>query len=267
MLMQPKTLTLFLFLLISFASSAQDKIYPTRRGLIEGKVMESTRGRVIYRLKGDEGGRDYAMDWDDIHRIEYGDGKVEYKPQRTPYSWTPKNYKAGNIISLAILNVSDEGVGFGISYERKIDKLGYYAFFLPVNITFAEPKEGNDIYSNGPRGKNVSIFQFMPGIKLYPTKNNGVVRGAVGTQFVYQQGEKFIDRRVGTGEESYTITELHTIQKMGLMVNASGALFPNEHIYIGTDLAIGTTFIHRLSGAEYGAKLLINYNFRIGYRF
>jgi hypothetical protein len=265
--MQPKTLTLIFLLFISFNSFAQDKIYPVRRGMIEGKVMESTRARVVYRLKGDEGGRDYAMDWDDVHRIEYGDGKVEYKPQRVGPNWTPKNYTAGNTISLAILNVSDEGMGFGIAYERKLDKMGYYSLYVPFNIAFAEPKEGNAMYNNGPQGKNVSIFQFMPGIKLYPTRNNGVIRGAVGPQFVYQQGEKFIERTIGTGEDKYTVTELHTIQKMGILVNASAALFPNEHIYIGTDLGIGTTFLHRLSGVEYGAKLLINYNFRIGYRF
>ena len=264
--MQPKPFLLFVLLCISLATSAQDRIYPTRRGLIEAKVMEVTRGRIIYRIHEDSAGRDYAIDWDDVYKVEYADGKVDYRNQRPDRNRVPKVYTGSNIISAAIFNIGDEGLGFGFAYERKLDKDAYFSLYLPVTFVFATPNEGGG-GANAAQGSNKSVYQISPALKLYPTRNNGKVRYAVGPQLNYEGGEKFVERKVITQEEDYFITEKNTVQQLGLMVNNSLNAYPNQHIYLGADVGMGATFINRLSGIGDGARYLIQFNFRIGYRF
>ncbi len=50
-----------------------------------------------------------------------------------------------DIIAVMPLQFTENGLGFGVSYERVIDKKGMFAFFVPVMVTF-DVANSNRIY-------------------------------------------------------------------------------------------------------------------------
>ena len=277
--MRLKAILLSAFALISLSAAAQDKIYKKNGDVIDGKVKEVNTRSISYKRSDNPDGPDYVINRSEVERIKYQNGSEDYmsereqEPTRKPQ---PKINYGGNILSLALINFNDEGFGFGIAYERAIDKKGVINFYLPINLSVGNLNNYDYGYTsgNGNSSFNRSILQIMPGVKFYPTGNQGKVRYAVGPQLAFESGYKeewqynYISS--STPYDQYTRA---SIKKFGILINNSVNMFPSEHIFIGIDLGLGLTYVNKKkdifanSMVEQGTTQLAQFNFRIGYRF
>jgi hypothetical protein len=266
--MHARFLCLLLFILSAVTDlKAQDKIYLRKRGMIEAKVMQVTPARIYYRKPDDLSGKDFVVDWDDVHKLEYENGTVDYrKPLPVPHI-APVTYDGKNLASLAILNIGDEGFGMGMAYERILDEEAYFSFFMPVNFCLMAPHK----HSSGDAGSvgySKSVIQFFPGVKYYPTKNSGRARYAIGGQLSYETGNTTIENKyISVNGSDFFSVDDYRMQKLGFLLNNSINFFPNPKTYVAFDFGIGTTYYYTLDNVSQPARLLVQFNFRIGQRF
>ena len=282
--MRLKAILLAAFALITVSATAQDKIYKKNGDVIEGKVKEVNAKNISYKRWDNPEGPDYVIGRNEVQRIKYQNGSEDYMaPERESMTKgrKPQSKKieyGGNIVSAALINLSDDGFGVGLAYERALDKRGVINFSLPINLCFSSIS-GNEVYNptTGSYDYNMlkrSIFQIMPGVKFYPTGNQGKVRYAIAAQVAYYTGTKEMEQYL----PSPTIGSYYTIgsaqvQKLGVIVNNSVNMFPTQHVFIGIDLGLGLTYMNKEENLmtnkmqELGTAQLAQFNFRIGYRF
>lgn len=265
--MNLKSILLVVFTCSILTATAQDRIYMRRSGMMEVKIMYVSGGRIIYRPINDLSGKDKAIDWDDIHKVEYENGKVDFRHPIPEPHLKPKVYDGKNIVSFSPITIGDEGVGVGIAYERALDAGRLLSLYLPFGISYASP-DNSSAFSSNVLARSRTVYQFAPGLRIYPTGNRGKARYAVGPQLCWDAGEKWTatPRETTTGTRYYLL-EHHSVQKLGIMVNNSLNLYPSPNVYMGFDVGMGASFSHRLSGKEAGVKHLYQCAFRVGYRF
>lgn len=287
--MRLKATLLAAFALLSLSATAQDKIYKRNGDVIEGKVKEVNTRTVSYKRQDNPDGPDYVVNRGEVTKIQYQNGSEDYlsnnphKDDRAPEHSAaprPRIEYGGNIISAALINLSEMGYGVGLAYERSLDKKGIISFYLPVNVCLGGIGGGGyDMYGNGYNTRNRTIFQALPGVKFYPTGNQGKVRYAVGPQLVYESGtierEQWIYDPLGPwGGGGYYQRGNVNMQKLGVMINNSLNMYPTQHLYIGLDLGLGLPYSHKeeVLGTnvmrEKGVDApLVQFNFRMGFRF
>lgn len=168
-----------------------------------------------------------------------------------------------NIISIAPIQFTENGVGLAFSYEKGIDKGGIVAYNLPIIATF----NLNNNVSNGDHQD--AMFYFSPGIKFYPTTSHGTVKYAIGPSLVIGAGEKTTHNDIYNPVYPYTTTTYNTQSKfiLGIMVSNSLNINPTPHFYLGLDFGFGFTYINRLAGNNDGLTGIVQSGFKIGYRF
>ena len=133
--------------------------------------------------------------------------------------------------------------------------------------------------TNHSLSRDQTIVQVMPGIKFYPTGNRGKARYAIGAQLYYAKGrvEESPDYWLyypGSGPFPTMTSRYLDVETVGGMINNSVNISPNAHMYIGIDLGLGLTYSdkkedffvpgHMVNNSTRG---LVNFNFRLGYRF
>ncbi len=174
------------------------------------------------------------------------------------------NGENSNIIAIAPIQFTENGVGLAFSYEKGIDKAGIVAYNLPLIATF----NLNNNVSNGDHQD--AMFYFSPGIKFYPTSSHGNVKYAIGPSLVIGAGEKTKGTSIYDPNFPYTTTTTYTTQSkfiVGIMVSNSLNINPTEHFYLGLDFGFGFTYINRLAGNNDGLTGVVQSGFKIGYRF
>ncbi len=173
-----------------------------------------------------------------------------------------------NIFSAVPFLFTENGPGFGATYERVIDKKGISAFYIPVLATF-NVTNSNRIYDyntgNYKTGKADAMFYAMPGIKFYPTSSHGKLKYAIGLVAVLARGQK---------SSNYTdLNGLNVTERIQPQFIAGGALFNSLNINtgknfcVGSELGLGSSFIHDIGGTVQNNEFLITGTFKIGYRF
>ncbi|MFI5196767.1 MAG: hypothetical protein ACHQD8_06735 [Chitinophagales bacterium] len=265
---------------LPFCSDAQDKIYKINGEVIDAKIMSVGTRTVTYQRFDNQSGPEYTIMKIEVEKIAYQNGTVDSfedmlhpfrhhirKPDNSDGKTTEKiNYRP-NVLALAPLQFSENGLGAGLSYERAIDKNGIIAFYLPLmltlnlsNGTYYDNNTGT--YVNGHQDK---MFYAMPGIKIYPTGCYGVVRYAIGPSLAIATGEKSSQGyTVGTGSSTYQ-TQSHVM--VGMVINNSININPSPRIYLGLELGFGFTYLNRINGLNQDTNGLAQGSFKIGYRF
>lgn len=181
---------------------------------------------------------------------------------------TAKTY-GNNIISLAPLQIT-EGIGIGLSYERILDKDGIISFYIPFAVSFTGINSDPFVTNNGTTENNYRpAYYIMPGLKFYPTGSKGIVRYAVGPNFVYMKGEQYRNQLIYDdfgnviGEDKGWRDQ----NTYGILVNNSLNISPTEHLHLGVELGIGFSYINQVAGVNTDPIGLAQFNFNIGYRF
>ncbi len=161
-----------------------------------------------------------------------------------------------NIIAIAPVQASEDGWGLGLSYERRLDKNGILSFYGNVYAAFNTQSN-----VNGGAATVSPMYYISPGLKLYPTGNNGKVKYAVGPSFVVASGRE--------NEYDYNnyVTSTANRFTLGVLVNNSVNFSPSEHIYAALEFGFGWSYINTLGGTATDQKGLIQFAFKIGYRY
>ena len=182
-----------------------------------------------------------------IALLAFGTAHAQDKPVPEP----------SNIISLSPLQISDQGLGVAISYERYLDKKkGLVSFYMPVSVAF-ENSGSNDY----------NAYYIMPGIKIYPTGNKGVVKYAVGPNLTFladklNTNEYIYDVATGQG---YTKYGTENRLAMGMVINNSLNINPSDHLHMALEFGLG--FSYYSSYDNDGTLPFTQLGFQIGYRF
>ena len=175
-----------------------------------------------------------------------------------------------NILAVSPLQVSNPGVGFGISYERDLDKKGIVSLYLPLAISFANTDNYNNYYYSYPYPsvKYTTGF-FMPGLKFYPTGSKGKVKYAVGPNLAIVAGQRPVATPVILIYPGPT--EIYSMKNrfsLGTMVFNSLNINPTPHLNIGLEMGMGVSYIDMTDGVNTGMMpFLFQLNAKIGYRF
>jgi hypothetical protein len=279
--MQLKTILLSVALL-SAASSlfAQDKIMKKDGDVIDAKIKSVGTKTITYVRYDNQSGPEYTIVKGEVAKIKYQNGSEDdfgrdwarpgphrgHRPHAAASDGDqPKEKTAygANVVAIAPLQFTENGLGFSFSYERAVDKQGIIAFYLPVILTFNLANGSYYNYNTGVQenGHQDMMFYVMPGVKLYPTGSFGRVRYGIGPSLVIATGEKsFNDYNTG-----FNVIQTHTM--LGMIINNSLNINPNAHIHMGLELGLGFSYLNRVGGINQETKFLAQGGFKIGYRF
>jgi len=268
-----------LLLVTSVTVWCQDKIYKRDGSTISVIVKEVGTKNVTYKKYDNPDGPLYTVQNSEIEKIVYQNGSEDtfdsaddthrptFAERRAEAEERGRHKKKisydRNVIAIAPLQVSDQGVGLGLSYERILDKSGIVSFYLPAYITFSTNSSNTYNPSTGTYSNNASndpLFYIAPGIKVYPTGNQGKVKYSVGPSFVVASGSQSnYDYNGNSVSQSKFMAGVMVIN--GLNVN------PSPKIFLGLEMGVGVTYINRINGVLSEAQGLFDFSFRIGYRF
>lgn len=167
-----------------------------------------------------------------------------------------------SVLAFAPIQFTENGVaGMGISFERALDKDNIVALYVPamavLRSTSRTDNEGN-VHTD-------PMFYVMPGLKIYPTGGYGLAKYAIGPSIVVAEGRR-TDNNVYSYPNVYeNVTYNHFL--LGMMVNNSLNINPTPHLYIGSEFGFGFTYFNRENGINTNTKPLVQFNFKVGYRF
>src|SRR5690606_17813393 len=177
--------------LLSVPAAAQDKIYKKDGAIIDAEIKEVGTRTIKYKRANNSDGPDFVIGKNEVEKIRYEDGTEDYyDPRRRmmdrarPETASRKGVKYGNnILAANPLQIMTSGessytgndgpsFGFGISYERILDKNGIVSFYLPAYVGFLNTNSYNTYYGPNPnptiQNKNLTNIYIMPGVKFYP---------------------------------------------------------------------------------------------------
>ncbi len=262
-----------LALAIAGSASAQDKMYKKNGDIVNSKITEVTNRSVSYKRADNPDGPVYSINKAELQRIEYQNGTedVFFEPTEKPMASKQNTKKYGNnIIAIAPLQLN-EGAGFGLSYERVLDKNGIMSFYLPATVSFDNNNFSSNTYPyTSSNNKTNLIYYFMPGIKFYPTGSKGVVRYAVGPSISVMTGNREVNKFTYDNMGNVTGQYVGNVNRfsLGVIINNSLNICPTPHLYLGLELGLGVTYIDQEGGKNTGNTNTIGqFGFKIGYRF
>jgi hypothetical protein len=274
---------------------AQDVLYKMNGGMEEVKVKEVGPRTITYKRWNNLNGPDFVINKNEVDRIQYENGDDEeygrhermsparmHRDRRAPVrERSSSKIKYGrNIFSVApIFMTNTSATGVGLAYEHIVDRNGIFSIYLPAAYSFKTNRYNNNYYNPGYpyESRNSHMFWFYPGVKIYPTSSFGKVRYAVGASIA-----------IGSGSESYTeqiynpstnTTNYYSRRNsnfiMGAMLTNSLNIQPTAHLYLGLELGLGIPYVveddynYNYYGGygTYNDEPLVQFNFRIGYRF
>jgi len=260
-------------------SYGQDKIYKRTGDVVDAKIKSVGTKTITYLRFDNQTGPEYTILKAEVEKIKYQNGSEdEFPAGRRQHvaqgdaggeeKGTNKKLDGNpNVISVSPMQFTENGLGFGLSYERAIDKKGIIAFYLPAAMTFNLNNSHYD-YNTGTtvNGNKDAMLYAMPGVKVYPTGSFGTVRYAVGPSLVVGTGQKSgTNFSPISGSPAVYRTQSHFV--LGIMVNNSLNINPSERIYLGLELGLGFTYMNQIGGLNQNTLFLAQGGFRIGYRF
>jgi len=280
-------------MLAAIGAHAQDKLHLKNGSTLEGKVQEIAPRYVSYKRADNPTGPSYFLNRSEVQYIEFENGTTDYlgkdgsrgnstgsgagpvsgrraAPARRP-AREQRNY-GSNVLAIAPINMTQEGVrGLGLYYERVVDKRSIIAATLGAAVTF--PNNNNNNFWGGPMFNTYERSGFThvyPGVKFYPGGSRGVVRYGIGPTLAFGFGHERYSTTVTdplTNQNRLVFTD-NQVALTGIMISNSLNINATEHLYIGMELGLGFTYndVQRYNSSN-GTQELVNFNFKVGYRF
>jgi len=275
------TLTLLLSFLFA-AAHAQDVLVRKNGSTIEGKVTEVGIDKVLYKISQEANAANFVIRKNELLRIEFGNGQTIWFDKRRERS---NERNAGrernamvvqeedmgkNKIDISPFKALDSGPGFGISYERILDKNGYFGLLLPFTMTV-----DNSYYSpvGSETGNSDQMYYFAPTLKVYPFGQKRVSYAVGPTLYagVGRHWYQFTDYNPTT--QVYTSRDEERERfRMGMIVNNFVNFQITKHFQIGLNAGVGPRYIDRdkFDSKVYrtrGMEITGEFNFNLGFRF
>jgi hypothetical protein len=277
-----RTVLLFLALVsVSGGLFAQDKIYKRDGEVLDAKVKTVGIKSIVYVRFDNQSGPEYTLAKNDVSKIKYQNGQEdvleEYRPgphrhMRGHRPMTeekePKVKYSANILSLAPVQFSENGLGFSLGYERNLDPAaGIISFYFPVIATYNLNSHTYLNTSTGTmqNGHTDAMYYFMPGVKFYPSGSYGRVKYSIGPSIVYATGEKSQESYDPLNGMAVYRTQTHTL--IGMMLINSLNINPSEKLYLGLEFGLGFSYLNQLDGLNQNSNAIVQGGFKFGYRF
>ncbi len=266
---------------IALHTSAQDRIYKKDGQIIEAKVYQVSIDGIVFRMFDNLTGPEYTIPKGDVMKIVYSNGSSDVFKESTEligvdehgksigakkYAAKKDMFKNKNIIAVAPLQFTENGIGFAVSYERGLDKTGWLSFYLPAIYTFSNSDQTN--YSTGQTTSQFSspMFYLQPGLKIYTNANSrGHVKFSLGPSLVLGVGNRTQSTYDYNTGFSGNATQSRFL--MGALLNFGWSIITTEHLYMGFDFGLGMTYINQLDGVGQGTGFLTQGGVRVGYKF
>lgn len=270
---------------LSCSIYAQDIINKKNGDSDKAKILEISTRTVSYKMWDNQDGPTMVIPIREVRTIEFENGLVQKigrddmlhtirtttRTDKTSKSYKRSDVDYGNtIIALApIYMTNTSAVGIAASMEHLADKNDNIGLYLPIGFSFDNPSTQNN--------KTGSFLWAYPGIKYYPTGNNGPARFAFGPSIIVgagseKRGEYIYNNQTQTSE--YKEFQ-NNIFLMGVMLNHSVNIQPTPKFYIGLELGIGIPYFvseteHLGTSSTYNTfdngNPLIQFQFKLGYR-
>lgn len=180
--------------------------------------------------------RDFRRERAELDREERAE-KRRMREERSERHYT-NNYGA-NILRLSPITAMDIGVGFGLSYERILDRQGMVGLVLPVHLILEN--DGDDFLNgNGDWDNTHAYVYFTPGLKIYPFGQRKVTY-AVGPNLMLGYGggkEWYYD---GYYSQRVDVTRL----RLGMLVNNYVNFQLGPSFNLGLELGLGVRYLDR----------------------
>ncbi len=258
---------------------AQDKIFKSSGSVIDAKIRNVGSGTIIYTRHDNPNGPEYTIPKSDVDKIRYENGTEESFTRSRQLVRTDRpvlNNGASNdlgrtsqpspfnkhILAFAPIQFTEHGIaGFSFSYEVALDPRSIIAFYVPA---IAEFNLANRDYYGVATNRTDPMFYLMPGIKIYPTGGYGLAKYAIGPSLVIATGTKtsYYDPYYSAVP---SMTENQT--KFGMVINQSININPTRHLYLGSEFGFGFTYLNRVGGVYQNTAGLVQFSFKIGYRY
>lgn len=246
---------------------------------IDGKVVEVGIDKVLYKISQEANAANFAIRKNELLRIEFGNGQTIWFDKRAERSRERSRERNApivqdeelgkNKIDVSPFKALDSGPGFGISYERILDKRGYFGLLLPFTVTIPDsyyiPTIGEDA--------DDQMYYFSPSLKVYPFGQKRVTYAVgptlftgIGTRWQYN------NRYDPTTGVTTSTEEKRDRFRMGLVVNNYVNFQITPHFQIGLSAGVGPRYIDRetyRSSTYRNRRMEITgeFNFSLGFRF
>ena len=278
----------FLFGIIAYLTvgsvNAQDRLYMKDGAVEEVKLTEIGPRNIKYKKWDNLDGPDYVIPKNEVRRIKYQNGDEEIIDRRgearpvNDRTRRASGVKYGkNIIAFAPIEMNNtSATGLGISYERVLDKNYIISFILPATYSFRS-ESGYDYMTNATGNRYARMLWISPGLKFYPAGSNHKVTYAVGPNVVFATGTEPQYGPVVVNGVTVNQFVDRDVFMMGFMITNYLNIQPSPKIYLGLQMALGIPYVteENVNGYSDNYKYynknanipLINFGFRVGYRF
>ncbi len=267
---------------------AQDRIYKKNGDVIEGKVKSVDLRSITYKRADNAKGPDYTIGKNELERVEYDNGTEDVFDERRRRSGDDDDAReirggrehgkhgkkkiayAPNLITFSPANISENGFGIGLSYEHNFGKRGFVSLYVPMSLSFGETSDPYIPGADNGSWNSYTNFSFMIGPKIYPSGSKGKVKYSIAPLLAITSGQRPADRSNYLNyyyySSYYPTGNVENFQFGGLLMHSLN-MNPGKHLYIGMDLGWGFTFINRLDNIDQDTREMVQFAFRIGYRF
>jgi hypothetical protein len=272
-----KHLKLFMLCILfigGYKAIAQDKIYKKNGEIIDAKIKQISTESITFKRWENLEGPEYVIAKGDVYKIKWANGTQDiYEENNDKLGADEKGrprhneYKNANILAFAPIQFTENGYGFGFTYEHVLDKRGWVSFYIPAILTFSN-SQTSDAYGNSTN-HNFSnpLFYIMPGVKLYTNLNSDHrAKFSINPALVFATGNRTYqnyDYYTGGSFNNTTVTKT----MMGAIVNFGENLLVSEHVYLGYDAGFGISYINDENGQAQSTSGFFQASLRIGYRY
>ncbi len=167
-----------------------------------------------------------------------------------------------NILSISPVQISENTpTGVGIQYERFLGADSKLSLYLPVAYSFGHSNPCD------PDIRTRMLYAY-PGVKFYPAGYKHKVTYAVGPSLAFGTGTT----NCNCGELVTQTMELKPKEykpktEMGVLINNSVNVQATNHVYIGSEIGLGATYLNTVGGRNLGTDIMLQMNLKVGYRF
>jgi hypothetical protein len=266
------------FVIFPVAAFAQDVLYKKDKTMQKVTLLEITNRTIRYKEWSDQEGVERVIDRRKVTKIKYQNGQEEVLNQAVNSRVSHvRNRKSAeqygrNLISISPIFMSNTSImGVGMIYERFLGNKDLFSFSLPVAYSF-DNENANTRYS--------TMLWVNPGGRFYATTSSGRARFGMGPSLFFGFGhERYSDWIFSSQSQSSVFVEVNEpLFIMGAMANFSLNFQPSPKLVTGFDLGLGVPFVvkdgapREIINPTYGGAIdgdfpLVNFHFKIGYRF
>ena len=169
-----------------------------------------------------------------------------------------------NLLTVSPVQVSEMTLtGVGIQYEHFIGSSNKFSLYLPLAYSFGKSDPCNDLV-------RTHMLYAYPGFKFYPAGSQHKVTYAVGPSIAVGKGNTncaCVNGGEEVGLEIVTAKEYKPITEIGMLINNSINIQASQHIYLGGEVGVGSSFVNIENGKDFGRDLMLQMNVKVGYRF